>query len=98
MAINGTGSVSGGPEAGAFERRFKGRLYNVPKPADCSGYRCHRGGDRVSLSEQLAVSLRTANDGFEQVQARIIQNRETLNTYGEIRRGIDNLMEKLSRP
>jgi hypothetical protein len=96
MVIRGTGATPGAENPTRLREALQGRpvrqaqQQQTAQPTQAAG-----GTDRVTLSEQIRVSLRTANREMQRVQERIVAGQQAAEALGGIRDQIVNLRSAL---
>lgn len=95
MVIRSTGATPGPENSGRLREALQGRpIRRSPQPAAVQQGQAD-GTDRVNLSEQIRVSLRTANEEMQRVQERIVAGQQAASALGEIRNQIETLRSTL---
>ncbi len=98
MVIRGTGATPGSENPSRLREALQGRpvrqtqQQQAAQPTQTAG-----GPDRVTLSEQLRVTLRTANEDLQRVQERIVAGQQAANALEGIRDQVVNLRSALQQ-
>jgi hypothetical protein len=98
MAIRGTGATPGSENPTRLSEALQGRpVRQAPQQQAGQPVQGTGGNDRVTLSEQIRVTMRTANEDMQRVQERIVMGRQAADALEGIRDQVVNLRSALQQ-